>query len=64
LLLAFYLKNQSTLKNKSNVLHAGRTKTMTKIKAEGTAWGVSKRAMHAGKVEFCLRGNIFHFSFI
>ena len=34
-----------------------RTKTMTKIKAEGTAWGVSKRAMHAGTVEFCLRGN-------
>jgi len=41
----FTFKNQSTLKNKSNVLHVGRTKTMTKIKAEGTAWGVSKRAM-------------------
>ncbi len=39
------------------MLLAGRTKTMTKIKAEGTARGVSKRAMHVGTVEFCLRGH-------
>jgi hypothetical protein len=30
---------------------------------EGLAWGVSKRAMVAGTVEFCLRGDIFLFSF-
>ena len=40
-----------------NVLLEGGTKNMTKIKAEGKAWGVSKRAMPAGKVKFCLRGD-------
>jgi hypothetical protein len=32
---------------------------MTKINAEGLAWGESKRAMPAGMVEFCERGFFF-----
>jgi len=40
-----------------NVLQKQGTKSMTGKRAEWTAWGVSKRAMLAGKVEFCLRGD-------
>jgi len=55
------LKNQSTQKQKpACAASASATKTMTKINAEGTARGESKRGTVAGTVEFFERGNIPH----
>jgi hypothetical protein len=56
----FTAKDPTIQKQKSAcAAGASATKTVTKINAEGTASGESKRGTVAGTVEFCEQGDIF-----